>query len=116
MRTNFRPFVRAFTLIELLVVITIIASGGIVSFGIIVRVHQAGQLHLFFVIEASDTPSSLLGIRQRREQHGRQDGYDVDDNQQFDQGESVLATHPATNLVPEDAACSVSAFNHNREF
>jgi hypothetical protein len=44
-----------------------------------------------FTVQAKGALRRLLGLAQRREQDGRQDGNDGDDDQKFNQRESVGA-------------------------
>jgi hypothetical protein len=52
-------------------------------------VHGTGNRDLVLIAEAIRTRGFALGLGQRGQQHGREDGNDRDNNEQFDQSESV---------------------------
>ena len=50
-----------------------------------------GQADLLEVVEATDAACLLACFAQCGQKHGRQDGDDGDDNQQFNQGKRILS-------------------------
>ena len=54
---------------------------------VVVGKHDYAQADLLEVAGAIDDVGLLLGLGERRQQHGRQDGDDGDDHQKFNQGE-----------------------------
>ena len=56
----------------------------------IADVNYHAQPQLFEVVHAADLIGLLFGLGERGQQHGRQNGDNGDDDQQFDQGEGVL--------------------------
>ena len=54
---------------------------------IIIRIHEPADLQLFHVVRAVGLEPSRLGSGERGQEHGRQDGDDGDDDEQFDQRE-----------------------------
>ena len=67
----------------------------------VVGIHVNGKEKLAYVADAFGPLGALLGARQRRQQQGRQDGYDRDNDQQLDQGESKLPSRLAGSRIRE---------------
>ena len=54
----------------------------------IADIHRERDAHLFEVVDARNLFCLGFGLAQSRQQHGRQNGYDGNDDQQLNQGES----------------------------
>jgi len=54
-------------------------------------IHSESQIDLTHVGDTDDPVGLFFGAAQCRKEHARQYGYDGNDNQQFDQGESMIA-------------------------
>jgi hypothetical protein len=52
--------------------------------GIFARIHDPRHVQLLFVIHAVGHQGALLGMRENREKHGRQNSNDSNDDQEFD--------------------------------
>ena len=58
---------------------------------VIIGVHDETQLELLKAVQAGRVGGLEFGARQRRQQHGREDRYDGDHHQQFDEGKTRAA-------------------------
>ena len=57
---------------------------------VVIQIHVEREPPLPEVAETGDAVGLFLGLGQRRQKHGRQNGDDGDDHQQFDQRESAF--------------------------
>ena len=53
----------------------------------VIRVQQIRQAYLAKIVDATGASRLLPGLRQRRKQHGRQNGYDGYNDKQFNESE-----------------------------
>ncbi len=70
--------------------------------GVFMGIEQPGQSQLLGIVDADDPLASGFRLRQRRQQHRRQQAYDRDNHQQLDQGETGAresGKRPGSSLV-----------------
>src|SRR5262245_57347816 len=82
------------------------------GFVVVLDIHGGRQAHLLIVAQAGGLPRLLTGLRKDREQNGRQDGDNGDNNEQLDQGETVYrrlqgrSTFHVFSLVTGNLRCA----------
>jgi hypothetical protein len=63
------------------------------AIAIVATVHFGGERQLLDIVEAVDFLPLSLGLGQRRQQQGGQDGNDSNNHQQLDQREGAAMSH-----------------------
>src|SRR5579884_1679981 len=71
---------------------------------VVLRVHQDREHDLLLVGEARGLAGFLAGLREDREEDGCEDGYNGDDHEQLDEGESLALSHSDSPLSSVRAA------------